>query len=255
MEYKDHSHNQLDEGLLGKGKNAAAAVGSVLGGAAAAAGRGVVANRISDLGGKGRAIGKIVGDGKKTGQEIAQERRTGKAANPEIGTDYVPSMTRTQQRRVRAGEKPGGPGPANVQRADRMAKAVELGQKKLDARSFTRSGKNLGSSLVKGAMGRVVQALPKSQKARVELAKQVGAGISRGIGGKSPGDMKGIFANDAFSAQPVGRSNDAFGDQAQMRRQARELLQLDPSLTYGQALTAVMQQVSQGQALQNRPDS
>jgi len=255
MEYKDHSHNQLDEGLLGKGRNAAAAIGSAVGGAAAKAGREVVANRISELGGKESAIGRIVGDGKKTGQEIAQERRTGKAANPEIGTDYVPSMTRTQQRRVREGEKPGGGGGGNVQRANRMAKAVELGQKKLDARSFTRSGKNLGSSLVKGAMGRVVQALPKSQKARVELAKQVGGGIKRGIGGKSPGDMKGIFANDAFSAQPTGRSNDAFGDQAQMRKQARELLQLDPSLTYGQALTAVMQQVSQGKALQNRSDS
>jgi len=251
MEYKDHSHNQLDEGLLGKGRSAAAAIGSALGGSVAASAREIAANRISELGGKESAIGRIVGDGKKTGQEIAQERRTGKGPNPDLGLEPTNPMTRTQQRRVRAGEKPGGKTLADPERAERIAKAQRLGQKKLDARSFTRSGKNLGSSLVKGAMGRVVQALPKSQKARVALAKQVGGGIRRGIGGKSPGDMKGIFANDAFSAQPIGRSNDAFSDQAQMRKQARELLQLDPSLTYGQALTAVMQQVS----MQNRSQS
>lgn len=251
MEYKDHSHNQLDEGLLGKGRNAAAAAGKLGLDIGKSSLNKFVSNRVSELGGKEQAIGKIIGDGGLS----AQERRTGKGPNPDLGLEPTNPMTRTQQRRVRVGEKPGGKTLADPERAERIAKAQRLGQKKLDARSFTRSGKNLGSSLVKGAMGRVVQALPKSQRARVQLAKQVGKGIVRGIGGKSPGSMKGVFDNDAFSAKPVGRSTDAFSDQAQMRRQARELLQLDPSLTYGQALTAVMQQVSQQQAIQNRPDS
>lgn len=116
-------------------------------------------------------------------------------------------------------------------------------------------GKPKGSILgrVAGAIGKSMRHDVNSPGRRARALGAVAGSINRGIGGVSPGRMAGVFDNDPFTAK-MRQSGDkkAFADQAQVRRQARELMQLDPSLTYGQALTAVMQQVSQ---MQNRSES
>ena len=239
MKYKDYSHARLDEGLLGGAAAGAKKAGKLaaIGRAASSAGKlakGVVKGAtdqigpaiVGALGGKETAQGRYA----KAGDDSDQVRRTGQAPNPDLGTDFVPSMTRVQQRRVRAGEAPGGPGPSDYVRAERSQRASELGQKKIDR-----------ASGIRGIPARVIQSLPKSQAARVELAKGGLKAINRGIGGSSPGRMSGVFDNDANSLEP--KANAAFADQLQVRRQARELMQLDTSLTYGQAMAAVMQRI------------
>ena len=115
-------------------------------------------------------------------------------------------------------------------------------------------GKPKGSILgrVAGAIGKGMRHDVNSPGRRARAVGAVAGSINRGIGGASPGRMSGVFDNDPFTAKMrQDGEKKAFADQAQMRRQARELMQLDPSLSYGQALTAVMQQVS----IRNRPDS
>lgn len=119
-------------------------------------------------------------------------------------------------------------------------------------------GKPKGSILgrVAGAIGKGMRHDVNSPGRRAKAVGAVAGSINRGIGGASPGRMSGVFDNDPFTAK-MRKSGDkaAFADQAQMRRQARELMQLDPSLSYGQALTAVMQQVSMSNPARSESDS
>jgi len=198
MEYKDHSHNQLDEGLIGS------------------IGRGA------------KAAGKTIGSG-----AMAAKRKIGSGAR------VVDKMS-------------GGLGSSIIRGAKQEFSPDNLAKKavqKLGGKEQATGRMDQGPS-AKGYLGipqKMMQALPTDDKGRFNVAKTAARTVSRAIGGKSPGLMGGVFDNDPFSAGP--RDPEAYSDQRDMRRQARELMQLDPSLTYGQALTAVMQQLSQrGQA-------
>jgi hypothetical protein len=194
MEHKDHSHNRLDEGIIGSIGRVARAAGKTVGSGAMAAKR--------KIGSGARAVDKMSGG---LGSSIIR------GAKQELSPDNLAK---------KAVQKMGG----KEQATGRMDQGPSA----------------------KGYLGipkKMMQALPTDDKGRFNVAKTAAKTVSRAIGGKSPGLMGGVFDNDPFSAGP--RDTEAYSDQRDMRRQARELMQLDPSLTYGQALTAVMQRLSQ----------
>jgi hypothetical protein len=205
MEYKDHSHNQLDEGLIRSIGKGAMAAGKTVGRGAMTAGK--------KVGSATMTAGKKVGSATMTAGKM--------------GGGLAASI---------------GRGAAKEYSPDNLAKkAVQA----LGGQDVATGRMDQGPP-AKGYLGipkKMMQALPTDDAGRFTVAKKVGGAISRGIGGRSPGSMKGVFDNDAFSAGPS--DSPAYSDQKNMRRQARELMQLDPTLTYGQAIGMVMQQISQ----------
>ncbi len=202
MEYKDHSHNQLDEGLIRSIGKGAMAAGKTVGRGAMTAGK--------KVGSATMTAGKKVGSATMTAGKM--------------GGGLAASI---------------GRGAAKEYSPDNLAKkAVKALGGKEQATGRMDQGPPAKGYL--GIPKKMMQALPTDDAGRFGAAKAAGSAVSRAIGGQSPGSMKGIFSGDPYSAQPRPAGGEA-GEQLtpEQRAMARQIQQLT-NVSYGEAIGQVL---------------
>lgn len=185
MEYKDHSHNRLDENLIRR--------------AAGIANRQLIKPALSLAATKlkdpdlGRKVQDVTGGGAGFTSRIQSA----------IFNDKGKSDSSNEKRSI-------------MQKARAAAGRV--------------------GSAVKTAMKHD----PQSPGRRLTALKAVGGSINRGIGGVSPGSMKGVFANDPYTTKmrPAGPVAGE-GLTPEQRAMARQIQQLT-NVSYGEAIAQVL---------------